>query len=120
MFGKSAFILCMVKHATKAVYLSVCVDCENLAICPTKCKNRLVRLKNTLRKLTKLSKKSEEIFTVMHHYGSRDWRKIPVSCTAEAKRGLNFGYSRSTVSLHHLRNYEITNDTNVFANPGIF
>ena len=37
VFGKSALdIHSMVKLATK-VYLSVSVDCENLAICRTKC-----------------------------------------------------------------------------------
>ena len=106
VFGKSALdIHSLVKHATKAVYLSVCVDCENLAICRTKGYNRLVRLKNTLHK----SKKSEEILTVMH--GSIDWRKISASRRRRREGWILAIHVRlfhpDGFQLHHLRNYKI-------------
>ena len=96
MFGKSALdIHAMVKHATK-VDVSVCVDCENLAICHTKCYNGLVRLKNTLHKLNEIEQEIRRDFDGDAPLRVKRLAKDS-SITPEVKRGLNFGDSRSTV-----------------------
>ena len=64
VFGKSGLnISSPVKHATN-VDLSVYVGCEKLAICHTKCYNRLVRWMPWI-KLTKLREKPKMILTAM-------------------------------------------------------
>lgn len=56
VFGKSALdISSLIIRGTK-VDLSVYVDCEKLAICRTKCYNRLVRYKNALHKVDEIGK----------------------------------------------------------------
>ena len=62
VFGKSGLnIFSLVKHATN-VDLSVYVGCEKLAICRTKCYNRLVRLKNALNKVDKITREIQNDF----------------------------------------------------------
>ena len=90
VFGKSSLNICsLVKHATN-IDLSVYVECENLAICRTKCYNRLVRLKNTLNKVDEITREIQNDFdgdvSLRFKRLSKD-----SSDTPDAKRGLNFG-----------------------------
>ena len=62
VFGKGGLnISSLVKHATNDD-VSVYVGCEKLAICRTKCYNRLVRLKNALNKVDKITREIENDF----------------------------------------------------------
>jgi len=60
--GKRALdISALVKHAAN-VDLSVCVECEKLAICRTNSYNRLVRFKNALHKVDEIRKEIQSNF----------------------------------------------------------
>ena len=88
VFGKSGLnISSLVKHATN-VDLSVFVECEKLAICRTKCYNRLVRL-NALNKV-EIRKEIQNDFDSDVPLRFKRLSKDS-SGTPDAKRGLSFG-----------------------------
>ena len=90
VFGKSGLnISSLVKHATN-VDLSVYVGCEKLAICRTKCYNRLVRLKNALNKVDEITREVQNDFDGNVPLRFKRLSKDS-SGTPDAKRGLNFG-----------------------------
>ena len=90
VFGKSGLnISSLVKHATN-VDLSVFVECEKLAICRTKCYNRLVRFKNALNKVDEIRKEIQNDFDSDFPLRFKRLSKDS-SGTPDAKRGLNFG-----------------------------
>ena len=65
MFGKSNVDVCSLVYRATNVDLSVYVDCEKLAICLTKCYNRIIRFKNALQKVDEIAKKLGDISAVM-------------------------------------------------------
>ena len=79
----------LVKRAGN-VDLSVYVECEKLAICCTKCYNRLMRFKNTMHKVDEIRNEIQSNFQgdvpLRFKRLSKDY-----SGTPDAKRGLNFG-----------------------------
>ncbi|XP_078351448.1 uncharacterized protein LOC144636162 [Oculina patagonica] len=116
VFGKSALdIPALVKHATN-VDLSVYVDHQKLAICRTKCYNRLVRLKNAQHKLSEIEEEIRRDFDGNVPFRVKRLAK-DCSSTPEAKRGLNFGEPCSTVSSSGV---STTPSVTTLANPGIF
>ena len=87
VFGKSGLnISSLVKHATN-VDLSVYVGCEKLAICRTKCYNRLVRLKNALNKVDEITREIQNDFDGNVPLRFKRLSKDS-SGTPDAKRGL--------------------------------
>ena len=90
VFGKSALdISSLVKRATN-VDLSVYVECEKLAICRTKCYNRVVRFKNALHKVDEIRKEIQSDFDSDVPLRFKRLSKDS-SSTPDAKRGLSFG-----------------------------
>lgn len=119
VFGKSALdISSLIIRGTK-VDLSVYVDCEKLAICRTKCYNRLVRYKNALHKVDEIGKEIRRDFDGDVPLRVKRLAKDPGK-SLEAKKSLNFGDPCSSFSSPRAA----TSGgkpvaTNVVANPGI-
>ena len=96
IFGKSALdISSLILRATK-VDLSIYVEHEKLAICRTKCYNRLTRYKNAVRKVVEIEEEIKREFD-----GDISLRVTRLakdqSSAPEAKKSLSFGDARSSV-----------------------
>ena len=75
--------------APERVRTLVYVGCEKLAICRTKCYNRLVRLKNALNKVDEITREIQNDFDGNVPLRFKRLSKDS-SGTPDAKRGLNF------------------------------
>ena len=101
VFGKSALDKpSLIIRGTKAD-LSVYVDCEKLAICRTKCYNRLVRYTNSLHKVDEIDEEIRRDFDSDIPLRVRRLAKDPVN-SLEPKQSLNFGDRCSSFSAERI------------------
>ena len=101
VFGKSNVDVCSLVYRATNVDLSVYVDYEKLAICRTKCYNRIIRFKNALKKVDEISEEIRGYFG--GNVPLRVQKMAKENCnTPEAKKSLDFGNPRSAATDLHV------------------